>query len=193
MTMHPLRAAETLEELAELRRRSRRSLGQPWFPMVCFGIVTIFSAPLVAVAGTVVLLPLWIAAGVGGMVLTSRYYHRRGRFTGITARSGPVWAVAIGMFVVCLLAGIVGGNVWGAAGGSVAPIVIVILGYTAMGWLQRNALPPAMTAAGGTIAALLALSGQRPWLVESAFGVTLVGAGAILRTLEKARIPEGCR
>ncbi len=39
----PRQAAERLSEIAGLRRRTRRSLGTPWFPLVCFGALTMLS------------------------------------------------------------------------------------------------------------------------------------------------------
>lgn len=72
-------AAEALDEIARLRGRTRRSLGVPWFPLVCFGVLTMLCAPLIAGAGPAALIPLWLVAGAAGMLLIRRYYRRRGR------------------------------------------------------------------------------------------------------------------
>jgi hypothetical protein len=188
MTIYPRQAAETLDELAALRRRLRRSLGQPWFPPVCFGAVTVASAPLVAAAGTVVLLPLWIAAGIVGMPLTRRHFGRRARATGVYARAGGVWVVSAAMFLLCLVAGLAAGLRWGQAGGTLAPIVVVLLGYAVLAWLQRNALLLALILLCAVAGAVPALSGQRAWLVELIFGAALMLAGGMLFLVQRARM-----
>lgn len=187
MTTYPRRAAETLDELTALRRRPRRSLGQPWFPPVYFGSVTVASAPLVAAAGTVVLLPLWIMAGVIGMRLTGRHYDRRARVTGVGARAGRMWVVSVAMFLACLVAGLGAGRLWGEAGGTLAPILVVLLGYAILAWLQRNALLLALILVCAVVGAVPALTGQRAWLVELIFGTTLILAGVTLCRVQRVR------
>jgi hypothetical protein len=59
-------AAEALDDIARLRGRTRKSLGVPWFPLVCFGVLTMLSAPLMAGAGTAALVrarPRWCRCG----------------------------------------------------------------------------------------------------------------------------------
>lgn len=124
----PRQAADALGHVADLRRRTRRSLGEPWFPLVCFGMLTLLSAPVVAVAGTGALAPLWLVAGAAGMLLTRRHYRRRARLRGVAGRGRREWAVAWGMFVGCLTAGVAVGMTSGAAAGVLAPIVVVVSG-----------------------------------------------------------------
>jgi len=188
VTIYPRQAAETLNELAALRRHLRRSLGQPWFPPVCFGAVTLASAPLVAAVGTLVLVPLWIVAGTVGMHLTRRHYDRRARLTGVYARAGGVWVVSVAMFLLCLTAGVAAGLRWGEAAGTLAPIVVVLLGYAVLAWLQRNALLLALILLCAVAGAVPALSGQRAWLVELIFGAALTLAGATLFLVQRARM-----
>jgi hypothetical protein len=188
VTIYPRQAAETLDELAALRRRLRRSLGQPWFPPVCFGAVTVASAPLVAAVGTVVLLPLWIVAGIVGMHLTRRHFARRARLTGVYTRAGGVWVVSVAMFLLCLLAGVAAGLRWGEAGGTFAPIVVVLLGYAVLAWLQRNALVLALVLLCAVAGAVPALSGQRAWLVALIFGAALMLAGGMLSLVQRVRM-----
>jgi drug/metabolite transporter (DMT)-like permease len=133
-------AADALDDVARLRERTRRSLGVPWFPLVCFGLLTMLSTPLLAGAGTAALLPLWLVAGAAGMLLTGCCYYRRrrGRRRGVTGRGRRVWAVAAFLFLACLAGGIAGGMTGGEAGGVLATIVIVVAGYFALGLLQHN-------------------------------------------------------
>jgi len=180
----PRQAAEALDDLSRLRRRTRRSLGAPWFPLVCFGALTLLSAPLVAVAGTSVLLPLWLMAGAAGMLLTRRHYRRRARDRGVTGRGRLVWKIAVVMFVACLGAGVAAGMLGGEAAGLLAPIVIVLAGYLALGWLQRDPVPSLALAPGAALAVAAALAGLAPWIVELTFGIALTAAGAGLRAVQ---------
>jgi hypothetical protein len=180
----PRQAAEALGEIARLRGRARRSLGMPWFPLVCFGALTMLSAPLAAAAGTIALVPLWLVAGTAGMLLTRRYYRRRGERLGVTGRGRRVWAVAGAMCIMCVAGGIVSGTTSGPAAGLLTPVVVVAAGYLALGWLQRNLLTSLAIVPGAVLAAVLILHGAAPWAVELAFGAAMVAAGAVLRAVE---------
>lgn len=183
MDTSPRQAAESLGDLAQLRRRTRRSLGTPWFPLVCFGALTMLSAPVVAAAGTAALAPLWLVAGVAGMLLTRRHYRRRARRRGVTG-GRRAWTVAVAMFAGCLTAGAVIGMRNGETAGVLAPIVVVVGGYLALGWLRRDPVPSLAVAPGAALAATFALVGLAPWIVELTFGAALVAAGAGLRAAE---------
>lgn len=174
-------AAETLDDIARLRRRTRRSLGTPWFPLLCFGAMTMLSAPLVASAGTAALAPLWVVAGSAGMLLTRRHYRRRAHHRGVTGHGRRTWLIAAAMFGGCLAAGIVGGTLGGEAAGLLAPIAAVLAGYVGIGWLQRSAVPPLAVVPGAALAAVLVAGGLPPWTIELTFGAALIAAGAGLR------------
>lgn len=176
----PRQAAETLSEVAWLRRRTRRSLGTPWFPLVCFGALTMLSAPLVAAAGVSVLAPYWVMAGAGGMLLTRRHYQHRGRRRGVAGRR-RAWAVAAAMFASCFAAGIIAGVAAGKAAGVLAPVLVVLAGYALFGWLQRSLALAVAVAPGAALAVALVLAGASPWAVELTFGAALVAAGGGLR------------
>ncbi len=176
----PRQAAEALDDLARLRRRARRSLGAPWFPLICFGALTTLSAPLVAVLGTSALLPLWLVAGAVGTLLTRRHYRRQVRHRGVTGRERRTWMIAMAMFVGCLTAGTAAGMTSGESAGVLAPILVVYAGYLTLGWLQRDPVPCLALTPGAALAAAFALSGIAPWIVEVIFGATLVMAGAAL-------------
>jgi hypothetical protein len=177
-------AAEALGEIERLRRRTRRSLGMPWFPLTCFGAVTILSAPLVAAAGTITLIPLWLAGGAAGMMLTRRYYRRRGQRLGVTGRGWRLGAAAGAMIVLGLLAGVAGGVAGGQSAGLLAPVVTVVAGYLALGWLQHNLMPSFAIAPAAALAVVLIVYHQAPWIVELAFGAAMATAGVGLRLIE---------
>jgi hypothetical protein len=177
-------AAEALDEIVRLRGRTRRSLGMPWFPLTCFGAVTMLSAPLVAAAGTITLIPLWLVGGTAGMLLTARYYRRRGQRLGVTGVGWRLGAAAAAMIVLGLSAGVTGGMAGGQAAGLLAPVVMVVAGYLALGWLQHNLMPSLAILPAAALAAVLILHHAAPWLVELAFGSAMATAGVGLRAVE---------
>jgi hypothetical protein len=186
MDASPRQAAEALDAVARLRGRTRHSLGVPWFPMVCFGTLTVLSAPLVATAGTGVLAPLWLVAGAAGMLLTRRHYRRRARRHGVTGRGRRSWAVAAALFVGCLAAGIAGGMISGEAVGMLAPIAVVVAGYLTLGCLQHNPAPALAVVPGAVLAAVFVLAGLAPWIVELTFGAAMIAGGVILRAAQES-------
>jgi hypothetical protein len=178
----PRQAAEALAEIAGLRRRTRRSLGMPWFPLVCFGALTMLSAPAVAVAGVGALAPFWAVAGAGGMLLTRRHYRHRSRRRGAAGRR-RAWTVAGAMFAGGFAAGVGAGVAAGETAGVLAPIAVVLAGYAVFGWLQRSLSPALAVAPGAAVAAALALADVSPWVIELTFGAALVAAGVSLREM----------
>jgi len=182
MELTPRQAAETLDDLGRLHRRARQSAGVPWFPLVCFGGLTLLSSPLVAVAGTAALLPLWLVAGGAGMLITRRHYVRRAHELGVTGRGRGVWRLVVVMFGGCLIAGIAVGQLSDKPAGVLVPIVVVFAGYLALGWMQRDPVASLAIAPGVALSVGVALGGAEPWIVELIFGATLVLAGAGLRS-----------
>lgn len=164
-----------------MRSRARRSLGVPWYPMVCFGTLTMLSAPLVAAWGLGVMGPVWLVGGTAGMLLTRRHYRRRALDSGVTGRGRRAWAIAVSMFVLCLLAGFAAGGLSGRQAGVIAPIVVVAAGYLTFGWLQRSWLLPLAVAPAAVAAIALVLLGVAAWTVELSFGAGLVLAGVATR------------
>jgi hypothetical protein len=182
----PREAAVALDEIDRLRRRTRRSLGPPWFPLVYFGLVTILSAPLVAAAGAPVLAPVWIIGGGVGLLVMNRLQARQARERGLTGRRLGPWTIGVAMLLGCIAAGVAVGRAAGADGGVLAPIVVVVTGYLALGWLRRDPQPSLALAPGAALAAVFALSGFAPWLVELTFGLAMAAAGLRLRVVAVA-------
>ncbi len=154
--------------------------------MVLFGVVTMISAPLIVVAGTAVLAPLWLVGGAAGMVLARRHSRRRAQRHGVTGHGRRVWGVAVAMSVVCVAAGVVGGITSGLPAGVVGPIIVVGAGYLALGWLQRDLVPTMAIAPGAALAVTFAAVGLNAWMIELTFGTGLVVAGIVLRSAEPA-------
>ena len=175
-----------LGEITELRRRVRRSLGTPWFPLVCFGLLTMLSAPLVAIMGTAVLVPFWLIAATSGMLLTRRYYRGRARLRGVGGRGRRAGVLAASMCAAAFTAGILAGATGGQAAGVLAPVTVILVGYAGLGWLLRTPAPALAVAPAAALAGALVLAKAAPWTVELTFGAALVAAGASLRARDVA-------
>lgn len=178
-------AAETLEDIARLRRRTRRSLGTPWFPMLFFGGVMALSAPLLASVGDAILLPLWTVAGSAGMPVMRRHYRRRAQRCGVSSYDRRTWLIAWAGFAGCLVAGLAGGALGGLQAALIATIATVLTGYAFLGWVRRSAVAPLAVAPGAALAAVLAAANLPPWTVELSFGAGLMAAGACLLAFER--------
>jgi uncharacterized membrane protein YfcA len=175
------KAAEALSDIARLRGRTRRSLGVPWYPLVCFGVLTILSAPLIAGVGAAALVPFWLLAGAAAMLLIRRYYRRRARRQGVTGRGRRAWTIAAAAFPACLIAGVAGSMAGGRAGGVLASIAVVVAGYFALGLLQRTSAAALAVTPGAILAVWLLRAGVAPWIAELTFGAAMVVAGVSLR------------
>jgi len=178
--VRPVEAAELLLHVEGLRREARASLGTPWFPLVVFGGIVALSAPVVALLGTNALLPLWLVAAVAGLAVVRRHYRARGRLRGATGR-GRVWTIGVGMSVGCFCAALAAARLGGEDGALAAPIAVTVVGYVALGVLQRTWRPAAWVAVAAAAALLLLAAGSPPWGVELAFGGGMVAVGLVLR------------
>lgn len=189
-TASPRQAAEALEEVARLRRVTRRSLGRPWLPLVLFGSLTMLSGLVILAADTAALPWLWFGAGAGALLVIRRHYRRRARRSGVTGRSRGAWVIGMAIFLGCLAAGFVGGAVAGPSVAVLAPMLVALLGYVILAAVQRDPAPAGAMAVGVAVAAAAALLGAGPALVEIAFGACVVAAGAGLRLGESAGGPR---
>lgn len=176
-------AEQLLDDLRGLRRRTRASLGLPWFPLVWFGSVTVLGAGIIAASAATGLVVLWATAGGVGWRLTRRYYAARSDATGVTPPR-RIWHVALALFGLCFIAALLAGWWGGLLSAVLASIVVVVLGYCLLGWLNRDPRPPAAVAAAAVTAASLAGFGSPSWLVELAFGCGLVIGGLVLCVVE---------
>ncbi len=178
--VRPGEAAELLLHVEGLRREARVSLGAPWFPLVVFGAVVALSAPVVAFAGTNALLPLWLVAAVAGLAAVRRHYRSRARVRGATGRA-RVWVIGVGMSITCFSAALAAARLGGEDAALAAPIAVTVVGYVALGVLQRSWQPAAWVAVSAATALLLLVAGSPPWAVELAFGGGMVAVGLVLR------------
>jgi hypothetical protein len=186
MQAHPQDATAQLAEVERLRRRTRASFGQPWFPMAVFGGVAVAAAPALAVANMFVLVPLWIVAGGVGMVAIQRFYRRRANARGVVTRGRRSWFVGVAIAVLSLVAGYVGGAAAGVSIGLLMPAVVVLGGYAALSWLQHDLVPFACATPATLSTVLLVGRSAAPWLIELAYGGAMM-IGAVLLFLHERR------
>lgn len=176
---------ETLAELRRLRRRTRGTLRSVWFPLVLFGALSIVSAPFYAIGGAAVGV-FWLLAAPAGIVVTSRYFHRRERRLGLEGAAAPYVATGIAMALAAWLTGALGG------GGDVStygPPLAIAAGTLVFAALDRSAQLAAVAAALLAVAGAVALAGldsPGPLLAVS-FGAGYLIAGLLFRRDERRR------
>lgn len=182
-TPRPGELTATLEQIEEVRRRTRAAVHPAWFPLMLFGAFGLASAPFCAFRSGLGQGLFWLVAGPVGGVLTSRYYQRRALETGAGVRGGPYWAVAGGIFVACWLAGASSSSRVQTAG----PMVAVALGYLLFARLERS-WPVAVCSAVLAVFALgvgIADVGHSCVLLSLTFGVLFTVTGLVLRRHER--------
>ncbi len=180
----PNEVAATLQQVDEVRRRTRAAVHPAWFPMLLFGAFALASTPFCAIGHGLGQGLFWAVAGPVGGVLTARHYHRTAKATGAGVRGGPYWAVAAGIFVAAWVAGASGSERVQTAG----PMVAVALGYLLFARLERS-FPVAVCA--GVLAAValgvgIADVGHRCVILSLTFGTVFSVAGLVMRRHERA-------
>lgn len=177
----PAQAADVMARLDRAQQATRRRMGVPWFPLVCFGVLYVVSAPLVAAAGTGTLAPYWLTAGSLGMLAVRRHYQGRAARGGVTGRVRPISALTIGGSALTFAVGLAGGILVGASAGLVGPILAVFTAYVALGYLLHDSRPVLAVAPATGVGLALAAGDQQAWLVELTFGVGMLLGGVALR------------
>jgi hypothetical protein len=123
--------AATLQQVEEVRQRTRVDVHPIWFPMVLFGVLGILSTPFLFVWDGAGMGLYWLVAGPAGGVATARYYRNRALSLGAGVRGGAY--VAIGVAIL------VGAWVGGAVSESAAvPLLAVSAGYLGFAWLDKS-------------------------------------------------------
>jgi hypothetical protein len=181
----PRQANELLADIAAARNGTRRAQGRPWPAPMVFGVVALVVAALAPVVdGTPWLVVAWTLGTSLALVFTSWLWARRGEVSGVIARR-RVWATATATCIACLVGAIAVGAFASAPLAYSTPMVLVVLGYAALGVLQRDPWTT-LTVLPGVVAGItLAAAHQPGWVVDLAFGVGLLGAGVILFAIER--------
>lgn len=178
-------ASDVIDEIGEVRRRTRARASVMWFPLVLFGVLTLASAAVVARYGGAALGPYWMVAGPAGGVATGIASWRRGTRVGVAVPVGPYLAVATLILAGASLAGWAGDALGRHTISAAGPSLVVAVGYLLFARLERSHL------LGWTAAGLLALTvaviatgiEPEPMAVTLAIlhGTTLLATGLVLR------------
>lgn len=181
--MRPDEAQETLRTVQETRRQTRKVLSESWFPLILFGLLSLVSAPLIAVFGGEVLGIYWPICGVLGGVATALHYRNRQSVIGLEDNAvGYVLTAAgiiIGAFVVGWVAGTNGNEMLAAVG----PMVVVAIGYGIFAWLDRSIslglAAASLLIVAATVAALDLAPDTVAVVLAITFGLVTVGVGSV--------------
>lgn len=193
--MQTQQAAQTLQQIAEIRRATRGKLKSLWFPLVLWGSLTLGS--LVAVAAFADGVPgaglglYWAIAGPAGGVATGSYYQRREQRLGLQSAPTPYVLTGIGIFLGAFAAGAGGAALGSKMLSALGPLLVVSAGWLVFAWLDRSSVVAAL--ALGLAAAAVAVweSGMQASdaaLVGSLlYGGSFIAVGLCYLSVEKLR------
>jgi hypothetical protein len=168
--------ALTLQQLDEVRQRTRATVHPAWFPLLVFGSLGLASIPLGFVgdgAGTGL---FWLVAGPAGGYATSRYYRNRAVSLGAGVRGRAYKVLGFAIFVAAWVSGVVTGS---AAG----PMLAVAVGYLAFARLERSRPVAAVSVVLGVAAVVVAVTdpSHGDVVLDVIFGLAFTGTGLLLR------------
>ena len=189
--MQPEAVAGTLDQLDEVKRRTRADLRVFWFPLVLFGGLTLVSAGVIVLFDDRALGVYWPLAGPLGGIATSWYYHRHERSVGVERWAAPHVATAVLIVVGASLAGGVGSATDAPLLAAVGPYLVVAAGYLVFAWLERSTHVAAVALALGGLAAVLGVAGFEAEAAALTLallgGALLLGTGLWQRSLHSRR------
>ncbi len=189
--MQEREAAELLDSVARVRRRTRLSMSALWFPLVVFGSLTLVSAVVSWQVSADALGAYWLVAAPVGSVATSLFYRRRERRVGLEMPARPaVLAVAVillGAFGSGALGGVLGAETLAAVG----PPLSVSAGYLMFARLERS-LPLGAVAVALAVTALgVVAAGTTPedatTVLAVVYGLAFVVTGLAYRLQRAVR------
>jgi hypothetical protein len=176
-------ASQLLDEVAEVRRRTRSHLQSFWFPMTLFGALTLLSGPFTLIADGAGVAWFWCVAGPLGGAMIGIYYRNRERRLGVASPALPYVVTAVAMMAGAFILPAV---VTGPAQAVVSTYSIAI-GYVVFGALERSR----MLAAVGVLLAVvptvvIATDTTDPGLVVALLtGAVMLASGMIRRQVER--------
>ncbi len=175
-------ASRLLDEVSEVRSRTRCHLQSYWFPVTLFGALTLLSAPFTLIGDGSGVGWFWCVAGPLGGALVGVYYHRREQRLGVGSPALPYIITGAAMMVGAFILPIV---ITGPAQASVSSYSIAI-GYLVFGILERSKM---LAAVGLLIAAIptfvIAADTAAPGMVTALFtGAIMLATGMIRRRVE---------
>jgi hypothetical protein len=162
-------AVSTLDEVARVRRSTRRAVHPVWFSNVVAGAFFSGSAAVMALdAGEGVSLAYWIGAGLLGLALIVRHAVRAERELGVESKpADPTLGILAAIVAAAIL---LDGDV---------VMFVAAAGTLAVGLLLRDRLEIAAGLAIAAVgAAILAVDPGEPWLWGNlGLGLALLAAG----------------
>lgn len=178
-------AVETLRSVETARHETRNTLRAYWFPLVLFGVLSVVSAPLIAVFGGTVLAVYWPVVGVLGGIATARHYYRREHALGLEGHAVGHVLTAAGVVVGASVVGFTAGSSGNEMAAAVGPMMVVAVGYAMFAWLNRSIALGLLAAGLAVVAVWLWGAGATPdtaaIVLAVAFGVATGGLGVAQR------------
>ncbi len=184
-------ASHLLDEVTEVRSRTRTHLQSFWFPVTLFGVITLLSAPFTLIGDGAGVAWFWCIVGPLGGALVGVYYRNREHRLGLGSPALPYVLTAVAMMAGAFL---LPAFVTGPAQASVSSYSIAI-GYVVFGVLERSKM---LAAVGLVIAAVptLVIAGDvaNPGMVTALLtGAIMLASGMIRRRIElvaEASVPR---
>lgn len=168
--------ATTLQQVDELRMRTRAAVHSAWFPMLLFGLIGLASIPFGFIADGLGTAFFWLVAGPAGGYATSRHYRDRAISLGVGVRGGVyvVWGV------ILFFAAFLGGAITHSAA---APILAIAIGYLGFARLERNWAVAAVAIVLGVAAVVVAITdpAHGDVVLTLMFGLSFTVTGLLLR------------
>lgn len=180
-----------LQDVEQLRQRTRSHLHAIWFPLVVFGGLSMLSAAVAWRFGGAALGVFWLGAAPAGSLITGAFYRRRERRIGLEAPPAPYVIAAAGIILGAFVTGGVGGAFGAASVSAIGPPLCVSAGYLVFARLARS---PGLAVVAAALAALdltLAAARMQPnraaWVLALAYGVVFVLTGLTYRAPRAGR------
>lgn len=173
---------DTLQELYEVRRRTRAAVHPAWFPLLVFGLLGLLSIPVTLVAGGSANAVFWLLAGPAGGYATSHYYRDRAISLGAGVRGRAYLPLGIFIFL----------GAWGGGAlthSAAVPMAAIALGYLAFARLERSWAVAGVALVLGAAALAVAITEPRrgDLLLSLVFGLSFTVTGLLLRHRDPVR------
>ena len=172
--------ALTLEQVEEVRKRTRAAVHPVWFPMLLFGLLGLASIPFASIGDGPGTALFWLVAGPAGGIATSRHYRDRAMSVGAGMRGGAYLGIAAAIFL----------GAWGGGAlthSATVPMLAIAAGYLGFAYLEKSRAVAVV--AGALAVAALAVAVTDPprgdLILALVFGVTFTGTGALLRRRDR--------
>ncbi len=175
-------ASHLLDEVSQVRSRTRYHLQSYWFPVTLFGAITLLSAPFTLIGDGAAVGWFWCVAGPSGGALISFYYRNRECRLGVGGPALPYILTGVGMMAGAFLLPAI---ITGPAQASVSSFSIAI-GYVVIGLLERSRMLAAVGLLIAAVATVVIVADvAAPGMVTALLtGAIMLATGMIRRRVE---------